>query len=425
MKNNFRSILAVLLIICVMASQSIIAFGATTTVSTPKIKSAISVDGTHIQIKWGKMSDISGLEVFRMNNEGNYKKIATLKAGRTTYNDYDVIPLHFYSYKVRAYKVVNGKKVYSKYACTHQKLYANESSFNDIKWELSLRIDGEKYDQEYYNRNWLYNPSCTSIIEVLNGDKVLNSFYVSTENPDIAAATVKDGKIVITPKGIGETGMFVSDGQSYMDCTIHISSDHLVSTLKSSPKITLKPTYSTKNIFRSKYSLQIMDSTRYKVYFDGKQTKDYKATIIHSNEGEPVFSTTVTDGVLKITSSQPEYYAKEILKITSNGKTTYFNMIAVVPYGFAIDINGNDTDYGFDLNYKQEGDYTLSNVYLDGVKALEFEVVSNNPEYVSAENVNGKLKVTLLKEGLEEFSITLKAPSGYEQTLYGWPWAED
>lgn len=56
-------------------------------------------------------------QVYRATSKnGTYKKIATLKYGSTSYTDKNVKVGKRYYYKVRAYKTINGKKVYTKYS---------------------------------------------------------------------------------------------------------------------------------------------------------------------------------------------------------------------------------------------------------------------------------------------------------------------
>ena len=74
-----------------------------------------SPDKTSLKIKWDKQSGVSGYEIYMYNSsKKNYKYI-----GRTTNNSYTIKKLKAgttYSFKVRAYKSVDGKNRYGAYS---------------------------------------------------------------------------------------------------------------------------------------------------------------------------------------------------------------------------------------------------------------------------------------------------------------------
>ena len=74
-----------------------------------------SPDKTSLKIKWDKQSGVSGYEIYMYNSsKKNYKYI-----GRTTNNAYTIKKLKAgttYSFKVRAYKSVDGKNRYGAYS---------------------------------------------------------------------------------------------------------------------------------------------------------------------------------------------------------------------------------------------------------------------------------------------------------------------
>lgn len=79
---------------------------------------AINSKKKAVVIRWKKVSGVNGYEVYRSNKKkGKYQKLTTLKkAGKITYTDKKVTKKKTYYYKVRAYKVVDGKKVYGSYS---------------------------------------------------------------------------------------------------------------------------------------------------------------------------------------------------------------------------------------------------------------------------------------------------------------------
>lgn len=62
------------------------------------------------------MDGVTGYEVYRKTSSSSYKKIATVAGEKTGYSDTKVTAGTAYTYKVRAYKTVNGSQVYGDYS---------------------------------------------------------------------------------------------------------------------------------------------------------------------------------------------------------------------------------------------------------------------------------------------------------------------
>lgn len=69
-------------------------------------------------VKWNRISGASGYTIYRSTSKnGSYKKIATIKkAGTTSYTDSKLTTGKTYYYKVKAYRKVSGKALYSGYS---------------------------------------------------------------------------------------------------------------------------------------------------------------------------------------------------------------------------------------------------------------------------------------------------------------------
>ncbi|MBO5372989.1 MAG: fibronectin type III domain-containing protein [Lachnospiraceae bacterium] len=82
----------------------------------PKVK--VKAGDDQIKISWKKIKGVSGYVIYRSTKKsGKYKKIKTLKkASNTSYTNTNLSSGKRYFYKVRAYKTVKGKKIYSKYS---------------------------------------------------------------------------------------------------------------------------------------------------------------------------------------------------------------------------------------------------------------------------------------------------------------------
>lgn len=93
-----------------------------TTPETPKIVLS-STKAKQIKIKWSKLNLGTGYEVYQSTSKnGKYKKIAKITNYKTTsYTKKSLTSKKTYYYKVRAYKTINGKKVYGKYSSIKSK----------------------------------------------------------------------------------------------------------------------------------------------------------------------------------------------------------------------------------------------------------------------------------------------------------------
>lgn len=71
------------------------------------------VSSTKAKIIWKNLGNVTGYELFRKNYGGSYKKVATITRRRNYYIDKGLKRRKNYYYVVRAYKTIDGKKVYS------------------------------------------------------------------------------------------------------------------------------------------------------------------------------------------------------------------------------------------------------------------------------------------------------------------------
>ncbi|MGN0295280.1 MAG: Ig-like domain-containing protein [Lachnospiraceae bacterium] len=89
-----------------------------TALSTPAISSVKNSKSKQAVVSWNKVSGASGYVVYRATSKnGTYKKVATVKSGSTVkYTNTGLKKGSTYYYKVRAYRTVSGKNVYSSYS---------------------------------------------------------------------------------------------------------------------------------------------------------------------------------------------------------------------------------------------------------------------------------------------------------------------
>lgn len=87
------------------------------TVSITKLKK-LSSKNKNVTVKWNKVTDADGYAIYMSTNKDKgYKKIKTVKNKNTfTYTKNNLKKNKTYYFKVKTYKVINGKKVYSLYS---------------------------------------------------------------------------------------------------------------------------------------------------------------------------------------------------------------------------------------------------------------------------------------------------------------------
>ncbi|MDO5520206.1 MAG: PQQ-binding-like beta-propeller repeat protein [bacterium] len=86
--------------------------------NTTKITKAKAASRTKVTLNWNKVSYASGYEIYQSTKKnGTYKKVATINKAKTTKKTVSKLKRNkTYYYKVRAYRVVNKKKVYSSFS---------------------------------------------------------------------------------------------------------------------------------------------------------------------------------------------------------------------------------------------------------------------------------------------------------------------
>lgn len=131
---------------------------AVTSLKTTKIASK-----TCVKISWSKAKNASGYSIYRATGEkGTYKRIySTVK---NSYTDKKVSEGHTYYYKIKAYRYVNGKRLYGLsslpksidlyFSTPH--FYTNASQYSDNELRLKVAIGNFSTHPEYrYNKTLL------------------------------------------------------------------------------------------------------------------------------------------------------------------------------------------------------------------------------------------------------------------------------
>ena len=113
----------------------------------PKL-TAKSYSYSKIKLSWDKVDGASGYQIYRATKKsGKYTRIATVSAEKTEYINTKLTCGKTYYYKLRAYKVKSGKKVYSKYS-KNISCYAKPSKVKNAS--VNFSVGGISY----FNINW-------------------------------------------------------------------------------------------------------------------------------------------------------------------------------------------------------------------------------------------------------------------------------
>lgn len=99
-------------------SESTLKLTTTTAPDKVSLSSVKKKSSNKAVLKWKKVSGASGYEIYmKEGTKGEYKKVKTVKKGKTvSYTENGLKKNTKYYFKVRAYKSVSGKKVYSKFS---------------------------------------------------------------------------------------------------------------------------------------------------------------------------------------------------------------------------------------------------------------------------------------------------------------------
>ena len=113
----------------------------------PKL-TAKSYSYSKIKLSWDKVDGVSGYQIYRATKKsGKYSRIATVSAEKTEYINTKLTCGKTYYYKLRAYEVKSGKKVYSKYS-KNISCYAKPSKVKNAS--VNFSVGGISY----FNINW-------------------------------------------------------------------------------------------------------------------------------------------------------------------------------------------------------------------------------------------------------------------------------
>ena len=118
MKKRISILTCICILISCLGMTQINASAKSKKVTVPKpiINSINQIDTTTLKIKWSKVNNVSGYQIYYKVSGSSYKRIKTVGKNVRSYTHKNLKTNKKYFYKVRAYKVVKGKKYYSKWS---------------------------------------------------------------------------------------------------------------------------------------------------------------------------------------------------------------------------------------------------------------------------------------------------------------------
>lgn len=179
---------------------------AKTALAQPKITSISSSKYGKITIKWSKVAGASGYYLYRSSTKnGTYKKIKDINRGTTVkYVNTGLGNFKPYYYKVRAYRVVAGKKVFSKYSAIRGKRTPAKDIYGTYKDGEGNQITLKKFSG--YNAK---GDKCIGKMTMKYPDGTSWSGYIGGVVPGEYIQVLSEGSKVVALLRPKTTGMTV------------------------------------------------------------------------------------------------------------------------------------------------------------------------------------------------------------------------
>lgn len=119
--------------------------------SVPTINRVSKYNNKEVLISWGKVKGASGYNVYKENSNNKYEYIGSSNITMLV-SGYKLSDSNVTSYKVRAYRIVGGKKIYSNYSKEYGFVVGYYFDINSLKPKLVLKGDNPlvvKFNTKY------------------------------------------------------------------------------------------------------------------------------------------------------------------------------------------------------------------------------------------------------------------------------------
>lgn len=146
-KKTYVILIALAMVIALIPQSAEAA--STTAFSQRPVIQIQTCSQTSVKISWNKVSGADGYEIYRALPGKSFQKIKTVKSPKTLrYVNKGLARNTAYYFKVRAYKTVNGKKVYGKYSWSKQ---GSAGISEEIRGFSAYSSDKENIYMHWYN----------------------------------------------------------------------------------------------------------------------------------------------------------------------------------------------------------------------------------------------------------------------------------
>lgn len=286
--------------------------------SKPVMKAIVYSTSSTIKVSWNKVSYASGYTVYRKTTDGSWKRVGNVK-GNSTFSFKDDPKAGVYLYAVKAYRNVDGKKVYSSRADQIQTrtLKTPTVTVTDVEDEFKHKVTWTKATGASQYQVWR---------KVEGGNWKLVDTLKSTESRSVITAAPHGKEISFRVRAVYKKDD-VTTYSSYSKTKTHI--------------ISYEPYYSVSVPSASKSKLQYITLTI-------TNMGDYKMKILkegaivnpedEGTEKEMVLVSSSTNKTLKSLTIDPGETRKVKLKVV--GGTTKYNRYYMV--GFTFHYDGQD-----------------------------------------------------------------------------------
>ncbi len=152
--SNMRKVFVVVLALILVLSMTAAAF-ADSDLTASEVKSmkpsgvkAATYSYSKIKVSWDKMNGVDGYQVYRSTSKnGTYKRAySTADSDKNWYINTNRTTGKTYYYKVRGYKEINGKKVYTKFSAV-KNAYARPNKVKNVEIDTSSSDEFQIFQQ--------------------------------------------------------------------------------------------------------------------------------------------------------------------------------------------------------------------------------------------------------------------------------------
>ena len=297
--------LITILALSLVFTQMAPAFGSTTALKVPVIKSVVSGEDGSVDISWKAVSKADGYSIYRATSKnGKYKKIGSVSKSELSYNDATAREHIVYYYKVRA---KSGKNLspYSK----------AESGYvpGTIRYVESLNIYWPEADGQFLSGSDVCSnaPTYNFVISYKGQPTSEYTLYCDTSRLDVTKG--KNGKLRISPKEKGYYLLTFRFGDEVGTFGIHAGKGE-------TSNITIQWNDHDERLSNECVIIPREKRQLLKVYKNNKRIQTFHVSV----SDKSVCTAKVTNGMLQVTNKSP---GKCKITITYNGKKTVFDWL--------------------------------------------------------------------------------------------------